>query len=53
MAQALKEIIAYLETGDKNHLQEAKKNIEDLEARIDKYQRKMETIRRRRQRSAA
>jgi len=50
IALALKEVIAYLETGDKTHLQEAKKSIEDLEVRIDDYQKQMEAPRKKRRR---
>ncbi len=50
MAQALKDIIAYLETGDKSYLQEAKKNIEDLEVLIKESQKEMETLSKKRRR---
>jgi hypothetical protein len=40
MAQALKDIIAYLETGNKSHLQEAKKAVENLEILIKESQKK-------------
>ena len=42
MAQALKDIVAYLETGDKRHLQDAKKNVETLEVLIKESQRQTE-----------
>jgi hypothetical protein len=49
MAQALKDIIAYLETGDKSHLQEAKKNLDNLEVLIKESQKKTETPSKKRQ----
>lgn len=42
MAQAIKDIIAYLETGDKSHLQEAKKNVETIEVLIKESQKQAE-----------
>jgi hypothetical protein len=48
MAQALKDIIAYLETGDKRHLQEAEKNVEILEVLIKESQKRTEAPSRKR-----
>jgi hypothetical protein len=50
MAQALKDIVAYLETGDKSHLQEARKNVDSLELLIKQSQKEMETESKRRRR---
>ena len=50
LAQALKDLIAYLETGDKSHLQEAKKNVETLELLIKQSRKVNRTQSKRRQR---
>jgi len=50
MAQALKDVIAYLETGDKRRLEEAKKNVETLEVLIKESQKQTKTSRRKHKR---